>query len=221
MRSIILLFILSVLVVVVVAGRRGDLSRRPPIEVFPDMDRQPKLRPQTGNALFPDRLSSQPAVPGTVARGSAYEDSPYNTGKVPGTTNWVELAPVEFTAELLARGQERFNIYCAVCHGAAGDGKGITTKPLYTMVGVANFHDPRLVRMTDGQIFNTITYGSPAQLMLGYGGSIPIPDRWAIVAYLRALQRARLATLDDVPAEVRPALTKPLPPGAVGTATTP
>ena len=213
MRHLVLVFILAAIVVVVVAGRRGDLSRRPPIELFADMDRQPKLRPQTDNKFFPDKLSSQPAVP--------YEDSPYNTGKVPGTTNWVELAPVEFTAELLARGQERFNIYCAVCHGAAGDGKGITTKPLYAMIGVANFHDPRLVRMADGQIFNTIAYGSPAQLMLGYGGSIPIPDRWAIVAYVRTLQRARLATLDDVPADVRPDLTKPLPPGAVGAATTP
>lgn len=214
MRALLLVFCLAVVAVVVVAGRRGDLSRRPPIEVFPDMDRQPKLRPQTANRLFPDGLSSQPAVPGTVARDAAYAGSAYNTGKVPGTTNWVEILPVPVTAELLARGQERYTIYCAVCHGAAGDGKGITTRPLYGMVGVANFHDPRLVRMPDGQIFNTITYGSPAQLMLAYGGAVPIPDRWAIIAYVRALQRAQLATLEDVPADVKPQLTDPLPPGA-------
>ncbi len=121
------------------------------------------------------------------------------------------------TAELMARGRERYNIYCSPCHGPTGAGKGITTNPIYGMIGVANFHDPRLVRMADGEIFNTITYGSPAQLMLAYGGMIPIADRWAIIAYVRALQRSQLATLDDVPADIRPELTKPLAPGTGGT----
>src|SRR5437773_9492609 len=103
MRYFLLVFGLCVIAVMVVAGKRGDLSRRPPYELFPDMDRQPKLRPQTVNSFFPNGLSSQPHVPGTVARGSAYEDTPVNTGRVPGTTNFVETLPLPLTAQLLAR----------------------------------------------------------------------------------------------------------------------
>lgn len=217
MRYLFFVFLLLVAVAVTIAGRRGDRSRRPPIELFADMVRQPKLRPQSESRIFGDGLGSRLPVPGTVARDSAWQDTEYNTGKVPGSTNWVEILPVPVTAELLGRGQERYKIYCAVCHGATGDSRGITTRPLYGMVGVANFHDPRLIQMPDGQIFNTVTHGSPAQLMLGYGSQVSIPDRWAIVAYVRALQRARLATLEDVPADAQEQLTKPLPPGATVT----
>src|SRR5258708_37863908 len=115
MRYVLLLFALSAVMVVAIAGKRGERSRRPPIEIFPDMDRQPKLRPQTVNAFFKDRLSSQLPVPGTVARGSPYEDNPVNTGRIPGTTNFVATIPLPVTAQLLARGQERFNINCAPC----------------------------------------------------------------------------------------------------------
>ena len=213
MRYFLLIYLLLIVVVVGVAGRRGSMSRQPPIEIFPDMDRQPKLRPQTANRFFSDGLSSRLPVPGTVARGSPFEDSPVNTGKVPGTTNWVETIPVPVTATLMARGQERFNINCSPCHGAAGDGKGITSK--YGMAIIADLHDskpPRkVVQQPDGEIFNTITYGKT--LMGAYGANVTVEDRWAIVAYVRALQRSRLASLEDVPAEQRPALTKPLPPG--------
>ncbi len=203
MRYIFLVFALTVVTVVVIAGFRGSRSRQPTLYIFPDMERQPKLRPQTTDRFFGDGLSSQAPMPGTVAREADYEDTPYNTGKAPASTNWVEILPVPVTAELLARGQERFTIYCAVCHGAAGNGQGIASKPLYGMIGVANYHDARLVKMPDGQIFNTITYGSPAQLLLSYGAQVSIPDRWAIVAYVRALQRSWLATLNDVPADAR------------------
>ena len=214
MRYFLLIFAFAVATVMVVAGKRGDSSRRTPIYVFPDMDIQPKLRPQTGNEFFADGLSSQLPVPGTVSRDSLYEDSPANTGKMPGTTNWVADIPLPVTAALLARGQERFNISCAICHGALGDGKGMPTK--YGMAVIADLHDikgRKVVQQTDGEIFNTISYGKG--LMSGYGASLAINDRWAIIAYLRALQRSRLASLDDVPAEVRATLTKPLPPGAV------
>ncbi len=195
---------LTVASVLLIAGRQGDKSLKPPIEIIPDMDRQPKLRPQAGNLFFADGKSSQNKVAGTIARGSHYEDSPANTGKLTGTTNWVELIPVPVTTQLMARGHERYDINCAPCHGKQGDGKGITTK--YNMVAVANFHDVRLVTMTDGEIFNTITHGK--NLMGGYGANIDIEDRWAIISYLRALQRSRLATIDDVPAPARASLNK-------------
>src|SRR5881392_3917348 len=90
------------------------------------------------------------------------------------------------------------------CHGATGDGKGITSK--YNMRAMANFHDLRLVKMPDGEIFNTITYGK--NLMGGYGPNVTITDRWAIVAYVRALERSRLASIDDVPEALRSSLKK-------------
>jgi hypothetical protein len=204
MRYFVLAFVLLVFVVVSIAGCRGGLSRRPPVELFADMDRQPKLRPQAANRFFANGLSSRLPVPGTIARGAPYQDLPLNTGREPGTTNFVTLLPVPLTSGLLARGQERYAIHCAMCHGAAGDGKGLLAK--YQMVGMANFHDQRLVVMTDGEIFNTITHGK--NLMGAYGATINPQDRWAIVAYLRALQRAHLATVDDVPEPARAGLNK-------------
>jgi len=212
MRYVLLTLLLLGVVVVSIAGFRGGLSRRPPIEIFPDMDRQPKLRPQAPNNFFSDRYSSRLPVPGTVPQtGPAkvgnrevypFEDVPYNTGRVTGTTNFLETLPVPVTAQLLARGQERFQIHCAQCHGAAGDGKGIQAK--YLMIGMANFHDKRLVVMPGGEIFNTITHGK--NLMSPYGPNVDVPDRWAILAYVRALQRSRLGSLDDVPEPMRSTL---------------
>jgi mono/diheme cytochrome c family protein len=204
MRYFLAFFLFAVIAVVAIAGRRGDTSRRPPIEVFPDMDRQPKLRPQAGNSFFADGLSSQLPPAGTVARGAPFEDTAANTGRLPGTTNFVEILPVPVTAQLLERGAQRYGIYCAPCHGAGGDGKGITGK--YGMVAMANFHDARLVKMADGEIFNTITHGK--NLMGGYAAALEINDRWAIIAYVRALQRSRLADLNDVPEPLRANLPK-------------
>src|SRR5258706_2509629 len=218
MRYFLLAFVLTTVLIVGIAGRRGSMSRRPPIEIFPDMDRQLNLRPQTANAFFSDRLSSQLPVAGTVARGSAYEESVFTTGKIAGTTNWVETNALPITAALLARGQERFNINCSPCHGAAGDGKGITTK--FGMAIVADLHDAKLPRrvpqQADGEIFNTITFGK--NLMGPYGPNVSIEDRWAIVAYGGALQRSHLAVLDDVPADQREILTRPLPPSVTNSA---
>jgi mono/diheme cytochrome c family protein len=210
MRYVLLTLLLLGVIVVSLAGFRGGLSRRPPIEIFPDMDRQPRLRPQEPNNFFADRFSSRLPVTGTVPQTGPtqvagreiypFEDVPYNTGFVTGTTNFVETLPVPVTAQLLARGQERYGIHCAQCHGAAGDGKGITSK--YVMIGMANFHDKRLVAMPDGQLFYTITYGTK-NLMGAYGPNVTVPDRWAIVAYVRALQRSHLGTVDDVPEPMR------------------
>jgi len=204
MKYFLAFFALSVVAVALMAGRRGDHFTKPPFELFPDMDRQPKLRPQEPNKFFGDGKSSQVKVEGTVARGSAYEDNEMNTGRITGTTNFVEVLPVVVNEQLMKRGEQRFNINCSPCHGKQGDGKGITTK--YNMVAVANLHDQRLIEMTDGEIFNTITYGK--NLMGSYGANVEIQDRWAIIAYVRALQRSRLSTIDDVPPANRAALNK-------------
>jgi mono/diheme cytochrome c family protein len=205
MRYFLLIFALCVVTVMAIAGKRGSISRRPPIEVFPDMDRQPKLRPQTPNNFFADGKSSRMQIHGTVARGERFQDVPVNTGKVPGATNFVEVIPVPVTAQLLARGQQRFTINCSPCHGAQADGKGITQR-IGAMGVVANLHDKRIVELADGEIFNTITYGK--NLMGPYGPNITVDDRWAIVAYLRALQLSQLGTVDDVPAQMRTTFKK-------------
>ena len=214
MRYFLLGCLLCGVVVVSIAGFRGGKTRRPPIELFPDMDRQPKLRPQAHNSFFTDQLSSRLPVEGTVARSKPvvvegrevypFEDTPLNTGRVPGTTNFVETLPLPMSEQLLARGQQRYTINCSPCHGAAGDGKGVTAK--YNMLAMANFHDARLVKMPDGEFFNTITYGK--NLMGAYGANVTVMDRWAIVAYVRALERSRLASLDDVPEGARSTLRK-------------
>jgi len=155
-------------------------------------------------------------VAGTIARSQPvlvgqklvypWEDSPVTTGRNPGTTNFVELNPLPVTAELLQRGQQVFDINCAVCHSRLGDGNG-TPKRIGAMAVVANLHDKRIVELTDGELFNTVSYGKGI-LMPGYAGNLPIQDRWAAIAYLRALQLSRLGSLDDVPEAARGTLKK-------------
>ena len=125
---------------------------------------------------------------------------PLNTGRVTGATNFIELSPVPVSSVLLARGQQRFNIYCAPCHGQTGDGNGITKK-IGAMAVVANLHDKRIVEMTDGELFYVVTNGR--NLMGAYGPNVPVEDRWAIIAYLRALQLSRLGSIDELSTEQR------------------
>ena len=212
MRYFLIGFVLLALIVVSVAGFRGSTTRRPPLELFSDMDRQAKLRPQSANDFFPDRFSSRLHPANTVARSRTtligdqevrpFEDHPLNTGMQPGTTNFVEVGPLPLTEALLTRGRERYAIHCQPCHGAAGDGKGTSTK--YGMTVIGNFHDPRIVQQTDGEIFNTVTHGK--NLMQAYGPNLEAADRWAVIAYVRALQLGWLASLEEVPAEHRAAL---------------
>ncbi len=210
MRYFLALFAVCVLATVGVLGLRGSHFRRPPLYIFPDMERQPKLRPQTANAFFDDGMSSRLPVAGTIARSQPipvgdkliypWQETPVNTGRVTGTTNFVELNPLPVTAELLQRGEDVFNIVCAACHSKLGDGNG-TPKRINAMVTVGNLNDKRIVELTDGELFSTVSYGKG--LMQGYAGTLPIRDRWAAIAYLRALQLSQLGLLGDVPETVR------------------
>jgi len=215
MRYFLLLFALAVVAVVSIAGFRGSLSRKPPLEIFADMKRQPKLRPEAPNNFFPDGLSSRLPVEGTIPQNKPiqcgdkqvfpFEDSPVNTGRVTGTTNFIETNAFPITSEFMARGQQRFNIHCAACHSQIGDGSGVG-KRVNAMPVVANLHEKRIVALPDGELFNTISNGK--NLMSGYAANIEVQDRWAIVAYLRALQLSRLGAMDDVPEADRGALKK-------------
>jgi len=215
MRYFLAIFTLCVLATVGVLGFRGTHFRKPSLYIFPDMERQPKLRPQTANAFFDNDMSSRLPVEGTIARSQPiqvgdklvypWQDSPVTSGRLTGSTNFVDVNPLPVTAELLQRGQQVFNINCAACHSRVGDGNG-TPKRIGAMVVVANLHDKRIVELTDGELFNTVSYGKG--LMQGYAGNLPVRDRWAAIAYLRALQLSRLGSLDDVPEAARGTLKK-------------
>jgi hypothetical protein len=215
MRYFLAIFVLAIAVVVGILGFRGTHFRKPPLYIFPDMEFQLKLRPQKENGFFTNGITSQLHIPGTIARSTPlqsangpvypYEDSPINTGHITGTTNFIETNPLPITAELLKRGQQRFTINCTPCHGATGEGKGITQK-IGAMAVVANLHDKRIVELPDGELFFVITNGR--NLMGAYGANVTVEDRWAIIAYLRALQLSRLGAVDDLPQELRATLKK-------------
>ncbi len=215
MRYFLVALLTLCLAVVGLLGFRGTHFRKPSLYIFPDMEWQLKLRPQKPNGFFPNGLSSQLHVPGTIPRGKPlqtvsgpvfpYEDAPVNTGRVTGTTNFVAANPLPITGELLRRGEQRFTINCTPCHGQLGDGNGITRK-IGAMAVVADLHDKRIVEMADGELFYVITNGR--NLMQAYGPNVSVADRWAIVAYLRALQLSRLGSLDDLPEPLRAALKK-------------
>jgi len=215
MRYFLAIFALCVVATISILGFQGHHFRHTSLYIFPDMEWQLKLRPQKPNGFFANGISSQLPVPGTIPRGETlatrvgpvfpYEDSPVNTGMITGTTNFIENNPLPITDELLKRGRQRFTINCSPCHGALADGNGIT-KRIGAMGVVANLHDKRMVEMHDGEIFYVISNGR--NLMGAYGPNVTVADRWAIVAYLRALQLSQLGTLNDVPQELRATLKK-------------
>jgi mono/diheme cytochrome c family protein len=190
---------LLILVLLLAAGcTRQRPSEKPPLHVNPDMDDQPKYEAQEPSKFFADGKAMRDLVPGTVARGYLRNDKAYYTG-VSESGDTVETMPVTVDLDLLERGQERFNIYCSPCHSKIGDGKGIMVERGY--VPPPSFHDDRLRNFPDGHIFIVISHG--IRNMPSYGSQIPVDDRWAIVAYVRALERAQNASLEDVPVERR------------------
>lgn len=218
---------LFLVLLVAVAGFRGQKSSKPPIEIFPDMDHQPKVKAQVPSDFFADDRGNRLPVPGTVPLGYEMplskenpfpDEGKYRTVRYSAGTDyfntgrfgnqWGTGIPLPVTAELLHRGQERYTIYCGVCHGASGGGNGVAGQ--YGLVAIASLHQDRLRNMADGEIFNTITHGK--NTMLGYGEKIPVDDRWAIVAYVRALQLSQNAALNDVPNDERTKLEAPAQP---------
>ncbi len=220
-------FFLAVVAVIVIAGFRGEKSGKSPLIIFPDMDFQPRYDPQHKSGFYADGRAARKAPEGTVPQGYVqpgdYSTTQANnargiTGPQGFSNNltysntgrigefWGTGIPeeIEVNPAFLARGQERYTINCAMCHGAVGDGKGIVSQ--YGLVGVANIHDSRIRTMPDGQIFEVITHGKGN--MGAYGANITVEDRWAIIAYMHALQRSQNSTLEDVPAQFRTELDK-------------
>lgn len=188
------------------AKARASHSSEPHYHIFPDMDFQPKFKSDQPNDLFADGRSNRGEVSGTIARGSLNADDLFYRGIENG--QWTEGFPrqLEVSDALVKRGQNRFNIYCAPCHGYDGRGNGAIPRRVQSLGGswlARNLVSPtaNVIKMTNGQLFNTISNGY--NTMMGYAAQIPHADRWAIVLYVRALERAQNATLDDIPADKR------------------
>jgi mono/diheme cytochrome c family protein len=178
-----------------------------------DMHDQPKYKPFRRSGFFGDERSARPLVEGTVARGQLRDDAVYFTGKRGGAP--VDTLPVDVTPALMHRGQQRYEIYCTPCHGQTGRGDGIVVQRGYRRP--PSFHIDRLRGEKDGYFFDVITSGFGA--MPDYAAQVPVADRWAIVAYVRALQLSENARLEDVPSERRAELAAS-PAGAVSPAAT-
>ncbi|MBE7495175.1 MAG: cytochrome c [Verrucomicrobiaceae bacterium] len=203
-------------IIVSAFGFRGSKSELPPLEIFPDMDHQAKVKYQAASEFFADGRGARLPVKGTVPMGFEIPAKPISDGEKPprwGFTNGTSYyhtgkfgdfygdgLPAEITGDpavfndaFIKRGEQRYNIHCAICHGASGNGKGLTSK--FGILTAFNFQQPgnldpanAAAYRADGAIFDVIANGKG--LMGGYGGNITVRDRWAIVAYIRALQQA-------------------------------
>ena len=183
----------------VVARVRATPSPNRPIHLVWDMDLQPKFKAQAPNPLFADGRAMRAPVQGTVARGESYADTHLYEGVSDG--QWAAALPASMKMDdaTIRRGQQRFNIYCSACHGYAGYGDGAVNQRALELVANVNgpvngtqwvaaksLHDETVRAQPMGQVFNTITHG--IRNMAGYGAQIPVEDRWAIAAYVKALQ---------------------------------
>lgn len=167
-----------------------------------DMHDQPRLKAHAKSAFFADQRVNRPLVPGTVARGRLFEDEHLHLGKVDGKD--AETFPLPVTAELLARGRERFSIHCQPCHGMGGDGNGMIVQR--GLKRPPSYHIDRLRQAPPGYLFGVITNGFG--VMYDYSDRIRAEDRWAVVAYVRALQQSQAATIADVPQPEREKLLR-------------
>jgi len=216
MRYFFLAYLLAVVLVVGAAGLRGDKFGHPPLELLPDMDQQPKVKAQQTNFFFADGVGGRKPVTGTVpmglhipektaadggyqAYGFTHGSGYYQTGVIGEFYGDGFPEEVKVDAGLLRLGKERYDINCAVCHGVSGNGNGVMKK--HGMATIMDLHSPAFLNPTDaaykpnGMIFEVITKGKG--LMGAYGPNIPVHERWAIVAWIRTMEKARTAPVSD------------------------
>ena len=181
MKYFLFIYALVVISIVSIMGFRGTTFTEPPLELFPDMDAQSKYRPQGASAFFAD------------GRGQLKDDEFLHFGKKGEA--FAKGFPMPVTRELIDLGAAKYAIYCTPCHGGTGDGNGVTK--FRGMAVTPTYHDDRLRDMPEGEIYNTVTNG--IRLMGGYADKLSTEERWAVIAYMRVLQRAQNASVDDVP----------------------
>ena len=202
---VVILVALSWIPLALAVRARTVKKTEPRIHIIQDMDNQPKVKAQSRNMLFADRRGMRPPVEGSVARGTVIGEPAMMQGKT-GDDQWIEAIPIEVSMAMLERGGQRYDIYCSPCHGLAGYGDGMVANRADqllegTWTPPTSFHTDLVRQRQAGHLFNTITNG--IRNMPAYGPQIPVSDRWAIVAFVRALQRSQNATIDDVPADLQ------------------
>ena len=207
MRIFLTIYVLVIAVTVSILGFRGSLTEKEPVEVFSDMDRQAKYKPQAENSFYANGQNDRLPPKLSMSRGNALEIKDVFNPEYTANSSSDELvlsgkdASGEFSDiftytvdfELMQYGQESYNIFCMTCHGVAGDGNGVT-KPYGILA--TSYHDDRLRDAPDGYIYDVITNGKG--LMYGLKDRLSNKQRWAIVLYLRALQRSQSASLESL-----------------------
>ena len=212
MRTFLIIYAFIVVATVSILGFRGSTSKKPPIEVFPDMDRQARYKPQAENQFFADGRNDRPIPINSVARGNYHNqvevfsedfsdsylgDTVYNFGKSPDG-EFVQKIPIKASNELMQLGHLKYDIFCTTCHGAAGDGNGVVKQ--YGVLA-ATYHDDRLRDVEDGYLYDVISNGKG--LMYGLKDRMSPKERWAVVLYMRALQTSQNAQASDLSAVQR------------------
>jgi len=205
MRNVYLATFLGCVLLVSILGFRGTPFTKPPADVFPEwlfpgMKYQPKFRPQSASQFFADGRADRMPPAHTVMRGMLDEDDHMYRGK-DANGQFARGFPSGLTIDLkfLQHGQQKYTIYCSPCHGLDGSGDGILSKYGFgTLSSNGNYHSDRIRNMPEGQIFDTITHGSQSKVMFPYGDKLTPEDRWAVVAYVRALERAQEGKVTDV-----------------------
>ena len=207
--ALIIIAVASVVPFALAAKARYTKSASPRIHLIQDMDSQPKYKAQRENTFFADGHADRPAIDGTVAVGDARDDDKLYKGKEGDA--WARTFPsqIAINEATMDRGRQRFGIYCTPCHGQIGAGDGMVAKRADslaqgTWVPPSNVTQQNLREQPVGELFNSITNG--VRNMPGYGSQIKTEDRWAIVLYLRALQRSRGGSLNDLPPDARASL---------------
>ena len=194
----ILISVFAIAVLVVASGcYQGRPSEKTPIHINPNMDNQEKYKALGANEFYPDGSNMRQPVARTIYRRKLREDVQFYTGK-DAAGQLIAKNPMPLTMDVMKRGQDRYNIFCSPCHSRVGDGKGIIVQ--YGFIPPPSFHDERLRIATDGHFFDVITNG--IRNMQPYRHQVPVSDRWAIIHYIRALQRSQNATKTDVPSDV-------------------
>lgn len=189
------LFFATIVLPIVLVSCRGQTSEQEPIHPNMNMDQQERFEAQEENEFFDDNRAMRKPVEGTISRGNLKQDEAYYQG-INEDSSFVEEIPVDVTKSFIYRGKDRYEIYCTVCHGAAGEGNGIIMENNYGYVPAPSFHLERIRNESDGYIYSAIANG--IRNMPSYASQIPVEDRWAIVAYVRALQRSQNVSEEEI-----------------------
>ncbi len=196
-------FLITIFSVVFLSSCRGDKSSEPPVHLIQNMMQQTSYGPQSHNDFYADKMSSRHPVPDTVAKGDAHLNSAFYEGLVSSKdgqdpSQFVKDFPIKLTPELLHVGQSKFNVYCSPCHGYAGNNDGLVTVAAGGSVRPTNLQDSNTIQMPIGRIYSAVKNGVNNWNMPGFSEHLTVEERWAIVAYVRALQLSRHASSNDI-----------------------